>query len=126
VVDMLNPRLMVCRVRGRNGVIPWIVPRVMLESSRFEPLPCGKSRGLDGWLVQGLRASRVKPGFHIEDAHPLARVDFKSATNMNSFEALSGKARDAAVDPWLALAEHYPQHLVDLARSTSIELQEAA
>jgi glycosyltransferase involved in cell wall biosynthesis len=125
VVDMLDPRLMVCRVRGRNGVIPWLIPRQLLAPSRFEPLPLGKSRGLDGWLVHGLRASHVKPGFHIEDAHDMARVDFKSSLNMNSYEALAGRAREH-VDPWPALAEHYPAHLVDLARATSIELQGAA
>jgi glycosyltransferase involved in cell wall biosynthesis len=125
VVDMLNPRLMVCKVRGRNGVIPWIIPRQLLKPSGFEPLPLGKDRGLDGWLVQGMRDSRVKPAFHIEDAHDMARVDFKSSVNLNSFEALAGKARECVPDPWAALAEHYPAHLVDLARSTSIELQEA-
>lgn len=123
VVDMLNPRLRVCKARGRHGVIPWIVPRRALEPSGFRPLPGGKARGLDGWLVHGMRASRVKPQWLVHDPHDMARVDFKSSVNLNDFDALGGLGPVSERDPWTALADHYPQDLVDLARATSTELQ---
>ena len=126
VVDMLRPRLRVCTPRGRMGVIPWVIPREMLAPSGWSPLLPGKDRGLDGWLVRGMRSSRVKPGWLKHDPHDMARVDFKSTVNLNSYEALGGLSGGPEMDPWPALAEHYPAHLVDLARATSIDLQEAA
>jgi hypothetical protein len=124
-VDLLSGRMSRGTLQGDQGVIPWIVPRHLMEPCGFAPIRPERPRGIDGELVRGLRRARVRPQWVFHDPHDLARVDFKSDVNINTFRSLpSSLTRRQDSDPWVALAERYPPELVDLARETHLELQE--
>lgn len=116
LVDLEHGVAQVCHVRGQYGVIPWILPRAVLEPSGFEPCLREQLRGIDGSLVRGLTS---RPEWRFHDPHDLARVDFKSAVNITSYSALRSIATGVEIaDPWARLAEIYPADLVTLARET--------
>lgn len=119
LANLLTGRLQRCRVRGKYGVIPWILPRKLLEPSGFRPVRDGISRGIDGSLVAGLR---VMPNWVFHDPHPLCRVDFKSRLNLTSYEGAAENLGDGPEAGLGALAELYPPELVELARQTHKEL----
>lgn len=123
-VDLITGRLRRLRSPSRFGAIPWIVPRALLKPCGWEPVKPDSNRGLDGALIRGMRGYRVKPEFHFYNPHDLRCVDFKTDTNLNGYSKL-GKALGMAPeeDAWPALTEHYPSHLVEMARSTHLELQ---
>ncbi len=125
-VDLLTGLMRPVPVNGGNGVIPWIVPRAMMAPTGFRPIREDRMRGIDGYLIRGLKArSRVQWLFH--DASDYARVDFKSDVGINTYRALPCSfTRGPQVDPWPLLAEHYPAELVALARRTSLDFQEVA
>lgn len=123
IVDLLGGRMRRCRTRGRTGVVPWILPRRLLERSGFRPIREDAERGIDGSLVCGLG---LRPNIVFHDPHPLARVDFKSAVNLTPYGALAHLGRGRVEDPWPALAEIYPAELVELARETHENLAAAA
>lgn len=106
----------------RYGVIPWLIPRWVLEASDFRPLPNEKTRGIDLNLALGLGS---KPEWVFHDPHPLARVDFKSDMNMTPYRAASGSpGRHGEIEePWETLVEKYPAELVSLAEKTCYELR---
>lgn len=114
LVDLVDGRLRRCRSRGRYGTIPWLINRKALERCGGRPLPDHQGKGIDGRLAVGLN----RPRFVFHDPHPLARVDFKSDTNLNSFDVISGAIGygDVETDPWPLLAELYPEPLVGMAR----------
>lgn len=125
VVDLQGGVARRCRSRSRGGAVPWLIPRAALEPSFGRPIRETQQRGIDFalWIGLGVTPTRVT-----HDPHPLCRVDFKSAVNINDFEATSGALADGPLldDPWSALAEKYPLELVDLARSTHETLAVAA
>jgi hypothetical protein len=85
-----------------------------LEPSEFRPIAEHQQKGTDGALIAGLRR-RVEWVFH--DPHVAARVDFKSGTNLNSYEVIGraiGVRREFT--PWETLNLHYPKPLVTMAR----------
>lgn len=120
-VDLATGRLKRSTMGPPHGVIPWIIPRELLEPCDFAPIRPMGMRGMDGDLVRGLRKARVKASWVFDDPHDLARIDFKSDTNINSYDRVPGNGRS---DAWAALAEHYPADLVEMARSTSTTCQE--
>lgn len=123
-VNLLTGRMRLCYAAGRNGVVPWIIPRKLMVPCDFAPIREDRFRGMDGYLIRGLR---VKPTWLHHDPHPMGRVDWKSTVNLNSYETVSGSLgrRRGEVEPWGLLAEHYPANLVEMARRTHLELQEA-
>lgn len=122
LVDLPTGRLRRCRVKGRYGVIPWVLPRLALEPSGFRPVRDELMRGLDGSMVAGLG---VRPEWVFHDPHDLCRVDFKSDVNLNSFEAITGAIGygDLETDPWSLLEQRYPSFLVEKARRLSAEMR---
>lgn len=121
LVDLLSGRARTCRVRNKTGVIPWVLPRKALEPSGFRPVADEAERGLDGSLVAGL-GTALSWQFH--DPHPMARVDFKSGTNLNSYDLIAGAVGDGdEIDPWPALADKYPGWLVRSAQRLSEEMR---
>lgn len=123
-VDLPTGRMRRCRALGRHGVIPWILPRAAFQPSHGRPIRDSIPIGIDGSLIAGLGMTLE---WRFEDPHPLCRVDWKSSTNLNSFEKISraiGYGPEDS-DPFEALEELYDRDLVDLARATSNLLQAA-
>ena len=121
LVDLLTGQARACRARNKTGVIPWVLPRKALKPSGFRPVADRAEIGLDGSLVAGL-CTTLSWRFH--DPHPLARVDFKSGTNLNSYERIAGAIGEGEeIDPWSALAEKYPAWLVRRAERLSEEMR---
>lgn len=118
--DLVGGRLRYVAGRGRQGVIPWLIPRAALEPCGFAPLPDAQNRGLDLNLALALADAEWR--FH--DPHPLARVDFKSDLNMTPYRAALGYGGER-LDPWEALATAYPADLVALAERTAREYRYA-
>lgn len=120
-VDLLRGRLQKAKHDGRYGTIPWIIPRHLLDRCGFSPIRPERRRGMDGEIVRGLRrahaAAEAQWVFH--DPHEVARVDFKSAVNLNDFGEVHGRLGG---DPWAELARFYPSHLVELAIATHEQL----
>lgn len=125
-VDLLTGTISQTVIPGSYGVIPWIIPRALMARCDFAPIRPERNRGLDGFLVRGLRRAGPTPRWRFHDPHPVARVDFKSDVNINTFERLPDSLRRAtSSDPWPILAGHYPPHLVELARNTHTHFREA-
>jgi hypothetical protein len=124
-VDLLKGRMSTATLQGPTGVIPWIVPRQLLEPCGFAPIRPERVRGIDGELVRGLRRAGARAQWVFHDPHDLARVDFKSDTNINTFAALPASlTRSLSTDPWAALTGRYPVELAELAQRTHLELEE--
>lgn len=125
LVDLATSRMRCCVPRGRFGVIPFVFPRSALERCSFRPLPDGASYGLDGLMIAGLGH---RPSWIFHDPHPLARVDFKSSVNLNTYDQITRSvgAGPEVLEPWDALAELYPIEIVDMARELSADLAVAA
>jgi glycosyltransferase involved in cell wall biosynthesis len=125
VVDLPGARARRCRSRSRTGCVPWLLPRRALEPSGGRPVRETQQRGIDFSLFLGLQ---VQPTIVVHDPHPLCRVDFKSDTNLNSFDETAGALADGPIvtDPWTMLATAYPEHLVDLARTTHEQMAAVA
>lgn len=124
-VDLLGGQMRHARLSGPHGVIPWVIPRRLLEAVGFAPIQAHRDRGMDGYLVRGLRRAGVPPRWRFRDPNPVARVDWKSAVNVNPWDALqplTGLWSSGLVDPWTVLREHYPGVLVDEAIATHEEL----
>lgn len=122
-VDLATGKLRRLRHGTRFGVIPWIVPRQLLTRSEFEPVRPQSNRGLDGALIRGMNRSRSRPTFHYHTPHDLRAVDFKTDTNLNTYDAISRALGVGPEEPaWAALEEHYPADLVAMARDTHQEL----
>jgi hypothetical protein len=115
LVDLPTGRMRLCHHNGRLGVIPWVIPRQAFGSPR--PLLDDQGKGIDGALYRGLKN---RPKVVLHDPSAMARVDFKSDTNLNSFEAITralGALDD--LDPWKLLGQKYPSEAVALARELS-------
>lgn len=123
VVDLEAGKLRRLNVNGRHGVIPWIVPRALLEPSGYRPIKPEKRRGIDGSLVRGVtRGGQPRWLFH--DPHDFARIDWKSSANITPYELVSrnlGMGPEIAA-PWRQLEEFYPPELVRQAVELHHEL----
>jgi hypothetical protein len=116
LVDLAGARLRRARHDQRNGVIPWVIPRRAMERCGFRPVKETLNIGIDFSLVIGLG---MRPEFVFHDPRDCARVDFKSDVNLNSFKAITGAIGIGdEEEPWDVLGEHYPAHLVEMARRT--------
>lgn len=110
LVDLARGKLRRCRGRGRFGVIPWLIPRAALLPSGFRPIRDDQNKGIDGALVRGLKC---RPGWIFHDPHDLCRVDFKSDTNLNSYEKVTGSiGYGVEEDAWPLLASRFPEFTI--------------
>lgn len=112
ICDLRSGRARHCHARGQLGVIPWVLPREALEPSGFRPIPEMQKRGIDGALWRGLK---IRPKWTLVDPQPFARVDFKSDTNLNSYEAISDSIGEGDEFTIESLRAHYPGDLVEQA-----------
>lgn len=117
IVDVANGNARVLRSHGRYGVIPWVIHRKALEPSGGRPVANLISKGIDGSLIAGLK---VRPNWVFVDPHPYARVDWKTDVNITPYAGLQHLGVDEEFEPWAALEEHYPEHLVDMARDLAL------
>ena len=121
LVDMARGIVNRCVSKGRYGVIPWVIPRVLMEKSGFAPCQPDLDRGIDGDLYRRIGC----PKLLFDDQHDLACVDFKSALNVTSYKSIVTVLGTDEEPAWDALAELYPQGLVDLAARTQPETKKA-
>lgn len=84
-VDLEREMIQPCEARGRLGVIPWVFPASALRETP-RPITETCNKGIDGSLFRGLK---TRPEWIFHDPHPLARVDFKSNVNLNSYEKIT-------------------------------------
>lgn len=112
LVDMASGVMQRCTVKNRFGVIPWLMPRNLLEADDFAPIPAGQHRGIDGALVTGLS---LRPNWVFQDPATDTLVDFKSETNLTPFRSLAGSLGDGEPVAISELARSYPADLVALA-----------
>lgn len=95
---------------GGDGVR--IYPRAMLEPLGFRPAEEDRLRAIDTNILQRVTRSLGRPpllAYH--DLHPLQIVDFKSETQLNSYESCLSDPRfqiDESTDPFGDLAAVYP------------------
>lgn len=118
LVDLVRGVAQRCQVKGSYGCIPWLVPRPALSPSGYSPIQPGFMRGIDGALVRGM-GHDINWIFQ-EHAPAGWCVDFKTHTNITPYNAIaSSLGMGPEGDAYTMLAEHYPAHLVDLARETA-------
>lgn len=117
VVDVPGRRRRLCKVDTTYGVIPWLIPRTLLEPCQGEPFEPGHRRGFDTLLIEGLtRANGWPPTFTRFDPHPFGRVDLKTEENLTSYDRLTGwHGVGEDEEPWQALTAYYPPWLVEFA-----------
>jgi glycosyltransferase involved in cell wall biosynthesis len=121
-LNLNTGRMQPCKVSSRWGVIPWVLPRQLLERCEFRPITTRRSWGLDNSLINGLRAKGPRPLLEFRDPHPLARVDIKSDTNITPYARVATHLADGdEISPWDALTALYPADLVARARTLSQE-----
>ena len=112
-VDLGRGVMTTCRVRGRYGVIPWVLPKeAFAKTSR--PIRDELNKGIDGSLIAGLG---LQPEWVFIDPNPYCRVDWKTEQNLNSYDKLRNGIGYGDEDPWpwSVLQEHYPAELVQQA-----------
>lgn len=125
IVDLRTGLLRLCESPSKYGAIPWIVPRRMLERSRFEPVAPTLNRGLDGALVRGIRLSRAELRWRPHNPHGLRCVDFKTDTNITPYERLAIHGVRPEESAWPVLAERFDTDLVDMARDVHEQMKGA-
>ncbi len=111
VIDLQNDRGMVCRVHGRKGTAPWLIPANLLTP---RPVPDDAASGMEMLLAVGMG----NPRFVFDDPHLYARVDFTTDVNMTAYESFEHLRVTGTHDPWEDLAAEYPADIVEMARDT--------
>lgn len=121
MVNLLSGKGASCFVPNRLGVIPWIIPRSVLEPEGFAPIKKkGLMRGLDGALSTGLQK---RPNWVLRDSEPWWLVDWKSDTNITGFKQLvDSLAKGKEYEPFNLLRQHYPRQLVNDAQRLAAQL----
>lgn len=127
-VDMASGRMRNCRIDTTYGVIPWLIPRQLLDPCDGSPIQPGLMRGFDGAMIRGLtRANGFPPSFVRFDPHEYARIDWKTVDNLTSFDRLDKTLGIGDIQsPWLVLADWYPAEIVEFARAMSDGQREEA
>lgn len=105
---------------GGDGIR--IIPRKMLEPSRFRPADDRKERAIDTsvWLTM----NRTAPGYEFEYARdPLSIVQFQShAPQLNTYQALVDRfGQGEPQEPWSVLRTRYPSRFVEAAKAMYAE-----
>lgn len=118
VVHLPTQMALTFHKRRMWGVVPWALPRELFERQGFELVEPGIMKG-----VEGSMAGRMGGVAFVHHDLPHVCVDFKSDTNVTSFERL-WKLPDhpELPDPFDELRKHYPVELVDKAEALSEEL----
>lgn len=94
-------------------LIPWLIPRTLLEPLAFEPFPVRMQRGTEAML----RGALGMPEMVERDDVPA--VDFKNSESVSPYAGVRNSTGDGVEHDLSILARHYPAHLVEQARSLS-------
>lgn len=97
-------------------LIPWIVPRTMLERLSFMPFPDRMQRGTEAML----RGALGMP--HMLERDDVPGVDFKTEESVSPYAGVRNSIGDGIEHDLSVLAGHYPAHLVESARDLTKEL----
>jgi len=100
-----------------SALIPWLIPRALLEPKRFLPFPDRIQRGTEAMLRGALNMPQI-----IERDGPPG-VDFKSAESMSPYAGVRNSIGDGVEHDLRDLERHYPAHLVESALDLTKELQ---
>lgn len=93
-----------------------IIPRKLLEPLRFRPAEEHVNRAIDTSVIRRLRP--WSPRFVYHDCDPLHLVDWKSKHDqLNSYERCLVFKDGPEVEPFEALAPHYPEEALDEMRA---------
>jgi hypothetical protein len=95
------------------NLIPWLIPRALLEPTGFLPFPDRMQRGTEAML----RGALGHPPFVERDSPP--GVDFKSAESTSPYAGVRNSIGDGVEHDVRELEWHYPAHLVEAARLLS-------
>jgi hypothetical protein len=96
-------------------LIPWLVPRSLLEPKGFRPFPDRMQRGTEAML----RGALGMPEMVERDGIP--GVDFKTSESVSPYAGVRNSIGDGIEHDLSILAEHYPAHLVESALDLSKE-----
>jgi hypothetical protein len=94
-----------------DHLIPWIVPRALLEDCAFTPFPDRMQRGTEAMLRGGLGMPQMVQ----RDGIPA--VDFKTSDSVSPYAGVRNSTGDGREHELTILERHYPAHLVELAQS---------
>ena len=127
IVDVAAAQLQRLHVSGEYGCIPWLLDARLIRDAvrrrngdRIDPIEPSASRGLDGYLIRGLRRGRVNFGWETFDPHEFRCVDFKTRTNITPYEGLARNLGVGDPEPaWATLRKHFPRELVAQAAALS-------
>lgn len=102
---------------GGDGVR--ILPRHLLELLRFRPAEDHRDRAIDTSIMRRLTLIlRAAPAVRYFDAHPFQIVDWKTGgEQLNGYRPCLQFRDGPEVDPWEALAPHYPAAALDEMRA---------
>lgn len=92
---------------ARRRLIPWAIPRALLEPSGFRPIAGHLQRGIDGALERGIPRAE----WRTHDPHPYLLVDWKTGDNLTPFTQFESSDRG----DFGGLVDFYPSHLLDMA-----------
>lgn len=97
---------------GGEGLRVW--PRRLLERCGFAPVPRGKQRAIDTNVLAAVAATGGQPVFRYRRGGMHEIVDFKTATNLNTYREVVGAfGVTEEPDPFGRLRRDYPGRLVD-------------
>jgi hypothetical protein len=99
-----------------DNLIPWLIPRALLEPCGFLPFPDRMQRGTEAML----RGALNFPTFVERDGPPA--VDFKSAESTSPYAGVRNSIGDGVEHDLRELERHYPAHLVERALDLTKEL----
>lgn len=116
VVSEDGRRLTPLRIGYEGGDGVRMLPTALLKRLRYRPAEEDRERAIDTSIMRRLREGLGRaPLVSYADVHPCQIVDWKSRANqLNSYADCLGDGRlrhedyAAELDPWTALAEHYP------------------
>jgi len=109
VVSEDGRRLSVLRIPYDGGDGMRMIPAELLRKVGWRPAEEDKPRAIDTSVLRRLTTALGRPPrmAYIE-VHELQIVDWKSRVQLNSYEACCKYRVRDEMDPWVALAEHYP------------------
>lgn len=119
VVSEDGTRLARLLLTYEGGDGPRIYPARMFRRLGYRPAEEHRARAIDTSTLRRVSRLHGRPRFVYCDLHPLQVVDFKSPEDqLNGYDACLSHQLGGVeeIEPWEALAQHYPPELVERMR----------